>query len=90
MDSDEEGELFSDNISRVEMVKHIVRTRLLPLTVIFLCCVIPNFTRYANNDSSSGLSIFFGCFFGVMFVLYLFLIVYCGIKLARIRRRYGT
>ena len=90
VDSDEEGELFSDNISRVEMVKHIVKTRLLPLSVIFLCCVIPNFMRYANNDSSGGLSIFFGCFFGVMFVLYLFLIVYCGIKLARIRRRYET
>ena len=82
-----DGELFSDNTSRADMAEHILRTRMLPIMTIFLCCVLPNLTRTING-SSGPLNVFFSVFFGVMFVVYVFLIVYCGIKLNRIRNRY--
>ena len=85
--SENEGELFSDNISRVEMVTRIVKTRLVPLAIIFLCIVLPNLAKALSglNGSASG---FFTVFFGIMFVIYVYLIVYCGIKLRKIRSRY--
>lgn len=86
--TEEEGELFSDNASRVERVGKIVKTRLLPFTCIFLCCVIPNFLRYTTGNSSTPAATFFAVFFSVFFVIYSFLIIYCGIKLRKIRRRY--
>ena len=42
VESEGEDELFSDNASRVEMAGHIVRTRLVPIMIIFLCCLLPN------------------------------------------------
>ena len=82
-----EEELFSDNASRVDMAEHVARTRLIPLMVIFLCCVIPNLIN-AMNGVMGRLSAFFGIFFGMMFGIYLFMIIYSGIKLNRIREKY--
>ena len=86
--TEEEGELLSDNASRVERVSKIVKTRLLPVTGIFLCCVIPNFLKYTSGQVHSSGWLFFAIFFSVMFVIYVFLILYCGLKLRRIRKRY--
>ena len=82
-----EEELFSDNASRVDMAEKVARTRLIPLMVIFLCCVIPNLINAANGVMGR-LSTFFGIFFGMMSGIYLFMIIYSGIKLNRIREKY--
>ena len=89
-ESEQDGELFSDNASRAELVNHVVKTRLVPVAVIFLCCVLPNFIRYASGEFVGGFRSVFGSFFGIMFVIYVFLIVYCGIKLRKIKDRYGN
>lgn len=85
--SEEDSELFSDNPSRAEMAGRIIRTRMVPLTVIFLCCIIPNLLNAARGGMSTS-SGFFGAVFGILFVVYVYLIVHCGIKLKRIRDRY--
>lgn len=85
VEAEQDGELFSDNASRIDLVSHVVKTRLIPLAIIFLCCVLPNFMRAATG----GLHQFFSIFFGVMFVIYIFLIVYCGTKLRKLRMKYG-
>ncbi len=77
-----EGELFSDNDSRVALLQKIMRTRLLPLAVIFLCCVLPSVRR--TMDGSAGA--FFTVFWVVMFVLYSWLILHCGLKLKRLKK----
>lgn len=86
-ESEADGELFSDNVSRVEMVGRIVKTRLLPLAVIFLCCIIPNLLRAINGMGGTLGSIFLWVF-GVLFAVYAFLLTYCGIKLKKIRKKY--
>ena len=86
-ESDNEGELFSDNESRVEMVSKVIKTRLMPLAVIFLCCVIPNLMRAVSNGMGTASS-FFAVLFGALFIIYVYLIVHCGIKLKRIKGRY--
>ena len=87
-ESAEDGELFCDNASRVEMITRIVRTRLLPLLGIFLCCVIPNYIMASTREGSGGVWTFFTVFYAVMFIIYMFLIVYCGAKLRKLREKY--
>ena len=87
-DSEQDGELFSDNASRVDLVTHVVKTRLIPLAIIFLCCVLPGFVRAMTGSYTGILGSVFSIFFGVMFVVYILLIVYCGIKLSRIKEKY--
>lgn len=88
VESEQDGELFSDNASRAELVNHVVKTRLIPLAIIFLCCVLPNFIRFSSGEYIGGFGSFFGGFFGAMFVVYVFLIVYCGTKLRKIKEKY--
>ncbi|MBO4289140.1 MAG: DUF2812 domain-containing protein [Lachnospiraceae bacterium] len=85
--ADGEDELFSDNASKAEMAGRIVKTRLLPLALIFLGCVIPNLVNSLRGGSS--LSGFFTVVFGIMFVIYVYLLVHCGLKLKAIREKYG-
>ena len=86
VETEAEGELFSDGLSKVEMVKKLVYSRILPLLLLFFCCILPNLTM-----SLSGLfpgSAFLGFFFGLMFGLYLFLFIYCGVKLSKLKKKY--
>ena len=87
--AEEDGELFSDRESKLDLVTRIVKRRLLPLIVIFFCCVIPNFLRYSLGDEAGLAATVFSVFFGVMFVIYCGLIAYCGIKLRRLRKKFG-
>ena len=80
-----EGELFSDDESRLDMVKKVIRTRMLPLLIIFFCCVLPNLFR-ALDGQYSGANGFFLGFFGIMTVLYLYLFAHCGSKLKKMQK----
>ncbi len=83
-----EGELFSDGESRLDLISHIVKARLWPLVFIFLCCVLPNLLRSGSVAWPDGVKTFFTVFFGVMFVVYLFLITYTGVKLKLLKDKY--
>lgn len=86
MDSERDGEIFSDNESRIDMIDHVLRTRFLPIFIIFLCCVLPNMMKcIETNDPLSAVCT---VFLAVMTVLYIYLIVYCGLKLRRLREKY--
>ncbi len=88
-ESEADGELFSDNVSRVELVSHVIKTRLAPLCFIFACCVVPNLVRGLDSIGRSGADMFFGILFSVLFVIYVYLITYCGIKLKKMKDRYS-
>ena len=87
VETEADGEIFSDGLSRVEMVQHVVKTRMLPLLVIFLCCLLPNLIR--SIEGSVPFASFFSVLFGILFVLYCYLITYCGVKLARLKKKYN-
>ena len=86
--SEQDGEIFSDNESRVDMIHHVVKTRLFPAMIIFLCCVFPNFFKSINTSNPDPLAIVLAVFFSVMTLLYLYLIIYCGLKLRKLRKKY--
>lgn len=37
--TEQDGELFSDNESKIGLIRHIMKTRMLPLLVIFICSI---------------------------------------------------
>ena len=45
-------------------------------------------TIISKYISKNFLTMFFGILFGFLFVIYVWLIVHCGFKLKRIRKRY--
>lgn len=86
MDSENDGEIFSDNKSRIDMIDHVLKTRFLPILIIFLCCILPNFIR--SKGTNDSLTTVFTVFFAIMTLLCSYLIVYCGLKLRKLRKKY--
>ena len=46
----EESEIFSSGEDKLAMVEKIYKTRMLPLFVIFCCCLMPNFYKTLSGD----------------------------------------
>lgn len=86
MDSEQDGEIFSDNESRIALIDSVVKTRLLPFTVIFFCCLLPNLIKSIDNR------IFFSTGFTVLFsiltALCFFLFIHCNLKLRKLKKKY--
>ena len=87
MDSERDGEIFSDHESKIDMIDHVVKTRLLPILIIFLCCVLPNFIKSIETNGSIVTA--FTVFFAPITLFYIYLIVYCGLKLRKLRKKYS-
>jgi hypothetical protein len=84
VDGEKEGELFSDNESKVDMISHVLKTRMLPIFIMFPCCYLPYTVRTLNENSSVGYLVFWL----ILLALYLFLLFYCGLKFLRLNRKY--
>ena len=87
---DEETEIFSDNDSRLEMVRRIFRRRMVPLLCVFLCCLVPQlFIQYIRwveygDIGARVLTIIFD----VLFVIYVCLFIHCGRGINRLKNKY--
>lgn len=82
-----DGEIFSDVQSKVDMIQHVLKTRMIPLLLIFFCCLIPNWVRFFSGSLGKA-DYFLMAFFSALVVLYLFLIIHCGRKLVKLRGKY--
>lgn len=88
-ETDGEEEIYSDKESKVMHVDKIVKRRMLPLLVIFLCCVIPNFLRYAwyGRDLIQygwGEAVMIILWY-VIFFAYVWLVTHCVRKLRHLK-----
>ena len=86
-DTEQDSEIFSDDASRVDMVNHIVKTRMLPLLVIFFACLLPNFIR--SVEGSHPFADVSTVILSVLLLIYLYLFVHCGFKLRMLKKKYG-
>lgn len=80
-------EIFSDDSSRVDMVNYIVKTRMLPLMIIFCCCLLPNF--FKSMTVGDPISNILTVIFALLLLLYLYLFVHCGVKLRKLKEKYS-
>lgn len=89
-DSEADGELFSDDASRADMIKHIIKTRYLPLCIIFIGGLCGNLSNIFRTMSLGIAGHIGGILFCMPFLIYVFLLTYCGTKLRRIKDKYQT
>lgn len=87
MESEEESEIFSDAESKLSMIEHIFKTRMLPLAIIFCCCLLPNIGRMMTMGINDSWDIAFCFIYGFIFAIYIYLFVHCGFKFKNIRNR---
>ena len=78
-------EIFSDNQSRLNLVEKVIKTRMLPILIMFLCCMVPQVPNVLFRFEL-GLKIFWFVLFG----LYIYLVIHCGLGLLRLKRKYET
>ena len=69
-------EIFCDDESRLEMVKRIFFTRMIPLIAVFCLLVIPNLYTQSSDPSTTGYVQNWA--FWILFVLYLFIFLVLG------------
>ncbi len=81
------NELFTDTESKLNMLRKIQLRRLLPLTVIFLCCVVP-YTVRTFVDTNRPMDAF-SIFWYVMFTLYVLLILRVLTGFVRLQKKYS-
>lgn len=85
-------EIYSDDESRMELVKKIFYTRLLPLLLLFTIIVIPSvYDILRDNFSSveSQLSKFVSIFTLTVYVIYIIIVAYSGYGLFQLTRKYS-
>lgn len=77
-----EGEIFSDNQSKINMVYNIIKTRMLPIILIFFICVLPNFIINISEENTLSTR-----FWAVMNAVYIVLITYTAVKFNKIKQK---
>jgi len=74
--NEKENDIFCDNESRLEMIQRIMKNKLLPILVIFLCCFLPNIINVMNfGFSSHPIQMFFFILTFILLGLYISIIV---------------
>ena len=85
-----DDEIFSNNESRIEMMERIQKRKLMPLLVIFLCCVVPQAMRMVvSGYVDDPVSIGFYVFWMIMLVVYIYILTRCSSGFNRLRKKYG-
>ncbi len=83
--SESDKEIFSDTESKIEMIEQVFKTRMLPVLTIFVAVMLPNFCGLDKLDFSPS-EIIFTIIYLVVFALYIWGIIHCGIKLTKMKK----
>ena len=88
---EEDTEIFSDIASKLDMMRRILAKRMIPVLVVFLCCMVPNIV----NILRAGIThvrpyecILLGILFG-LFGLYVGMITHCFVGFRNLARKYS-
>ena len=89
--SSEDLEIFSDNNSRIEMMKRILQRKMLPLLCIFLSVGVPNTFRcidLAMDSRATGFDIALLIAMLSIMLIYLYIFVHCLRGFHRLKQKY--
>lgn len=75
---DREEEIFSDNASRIDLLRRVWKWRMMPLFIIFTGCVLPQLHHSFSGDAPLDVIFVIYC---VLALVYIWLILYVGIRL---------
>lgn len=93
--ADDELEIFSDNESRLEMVQRVIKTKLLPVWIVFTVLFLPLFIvniGYAFTNRIVFSSAFYKVIFALaiaLFVIDTYIVIHCFRGLMRLKKKYS-
>ena len=82
-----EEQIFSDDASKLEMMDRVYKGRMVPLIVIFLCCICPQLAMQAAGTYTADTVLFW--MFVVLFLLYLLIFYRFAKKYKELKQRYN-
>lgn len=83
-DKHKEQEIFTDEVSKIEMINKIYKRRMLPILIIFCSIIIPNILYTIRFHTGAGIVI--PIVFSLIVFLYILLIIHCGVKLNDLKK----
>ncbi len=89
--NENDAEIFNDNASRLAMLKRIFRRRMIPVTVLFFCCLIPNIARTGvfADPEPHWLALLTGGFVLFVFLLLCAILLRCVLGFRRLSKKYS-
>lgn len=90
MQEEVDMEIFSDNESKLEMIRRIFRRRMIPLFLIFLCCLVPQLLIQSINWLENGYAASreLTIIYMILFAAYVWLFIHCGLGIHRLEKKY--
>ena len=89
LDDGTDDEIFNDNESRIEMMERINKRKMIPLTAIFLWCVIPQGMRMIiGGNYTDSVSIGIYIMWIVLVFMYIVIMTRCTVGFNRLRKKY--
>ena len=86
-DMNGEEEIFSDDASKLEMMDRVYKGRMIPMIVIFFCCICPQLIMQAMGEDPEN-AIMFKLFI-VLFLLYLLIFYRFAKKYKALKEKYN-
>lgn len=83
-----DSEIFSDDESKLEMMKRIFVKKMLPILIIFGAVVIPQFMISLHNNGRSTIGTVLLIMWAVLFAVYVAVIIRCGMGFRRLGQKY--
>ncbi len=84
-------EIFSDNASKVDMMRRVFAKRMIPVLVIFFCCFLPNIInvfRLGITHMGPFEYILFGLLYA-LFGLNIAIIIHCAVGFRQLSKKYS-
>ena len=78
-------EIFSDDVSKMDMIGRVFRGRMIPLLAIFFLIIIPQLICRRNHELPLGKVVF--AIYIVLFILYLTIFMKFGIQYSKLKKR---
>ena len=85
IENENEMKIFSDSESKIEMIDRIFKTRMLPLVIIFCAIIVPNLMRILSSVNGPSDPLFIIIL--MIFALYIYIFLHCGLKLKKIKNK---
>lgn len=89
MEKAEDSEIFSDSASKLAMVERVIKQRFLPLLILFVTIVIPQFFMWnIGTPPVSSFERFFAVLWTLLLAVYIFLISFIFWRYRKLKRKY--
>lgn len=89
-EADGDDEIFNDNESKLDMMQRIFRMKMLPILVVFLLIIIPQFSNFMEDAPATPAGIVISLLTAVFLVLYVWIVAHCMAGFQKLRKKYDN